>query len=267
MCRGASLRRRKFRLQTGVTKMVCRSVDWPIARGGRSITWAARRRSKGLKSPAERRKEEGLCYRLGTPDAPPLPPRRPKDPYEVAAALLRERLRLSGNREGPPPLPPRRQVGGANGSLRKVRHVDRKFTWCTERANHIFSKMPALASAVVQERSDLLAFLRKQDWYEVQERRYHRFALRVAKLGITREVLYNRPFKTIGQFASCRKTLIGFLQVYGAVAVTWDVDELACLEPVCICDSRGYNTLSCRVHGRVNRLQRQNARRGKRARR
>lgn len=254
MCQGASLRRRKFRLQTGVTKMVCRSVDWPIVRGGRSITWAARRRSKGLKSPAERRKEEGLCSRIGNSDAPPLPPRRPRtlDEIRITTGIVLSR-------------PIRKDSPVKDKALRKFRHADRKFTWCTERANLLFSKMPALASAVMTENDGLLRHLKSQDWYDIMSRRYHRINRRVAELGITREVLLARPFKTVGQFALCCKTLVGFMRVYGAVGMTWDPYELSYSEPVCICDFGrvGTNRRTCRVHGKDFRVKPRDARRKK----
>jgi len=257
----ASLRRRRLRLQTGVTKMVCRSVDWPIVRGGRSVTWAARRRSKGLKSPPEREMEPGLRAGIGTPSPPPVPPRRPKTSEEIA--IFRDAI---FGRSNPPPVKDR--------ALRKVRHSERKFTWCTERANHFFSKNPALANVValslgrrrsaLQEATPLDHFV-EQDWFRSIKSIYHGLHRRCRALGITPEVLHSRSFQTVGQHALTRSSVIAFMEVYLGV-VPWDVDEIADLAPICICDlvRVGTNRLSCRVHGKANRVARHNAVRKKR---
>jgi len=261
MSRGASLRRRRLRLQTGVTKMVCRSVDWPIVRGGRSVTWAVRRRSKGLKSPPEREMGQGLRAELGNSSPPPVPPRRPKTREEIA--IFRDAI---FGRRDPPPVKDR--------ALRKFRHTERKFVWCTERANHFFSKNPALANAVavslggrrrnLQEATPLEYFV-QQDWFRSIKSIYHGLHRRCRALGVTPEVLHSRPFQTVGQHALTRSSVIAFIEVYLGV-VPWDVDEIADLAPVCICDlvREGTNRLSCRIHGKANRLARHNAVRKKR---
>jgi hypothetical protein len=261
MSPGASLRRRRLRLQTGVTKMVCRSVDWPIVRGGRSVTWAARRRSKGLKSPPEREMEVGLRAEIGTSSPPPLPSRRPKTQEEIA--IFRDAI---FGRSNPAPV--------RDPRLRKVRHSERKFTWCTERANHFFSKNPALANVVaasvggrrrnLQEATPLEYFV-QQDWFRSIKSIYHGLHRRCRALGITPEVLHQRPFQTVGQHAMTRSSVIAFIEVFLAV-VPWEVDEIADLAPVCICDlvRVGTNRFSCRVHGKANRIARHNAVRKKR---
>jgi len=254
-----SLRRRRLRLQTGVTKMVCRSVDWPIVRGGRSVTWAMRRRSKGLKNPPERGMERDLRAEIGTSSPPPVPPRRPKTLDEIA-------ILMSHRRRKAPPV--------KDKALRKVRHSERKFIWCTERANHFFSKNPALASAVAQslggrrgnlEDSTPLEYFVAQDWFRSIKSIYHGLHRRSRQLGVTPEVLHSRPFQTVGQHALTRSSVIAFIEVFLGV-VQWDVDEIADLSPVCICDMVrvGNNRLSCRVHGKANRLKRHNAVRKKR---
>jgi len=231
-----------MRLQTGVTKMVCHLVDWPISRGGRCFTWAARRQMKGLKSPSERKNYVGLWG--GTPNR--------------AAKILSSSKALFGGcfssdeayRSSLPALPPRRRQIHQTINLREMgrkdRHRERKFWWCTERANQFFAKNLRLA-----RRIELGQPYSTCDWYVKTKLWYRDFHKRAKALGCTPDILSRRSFRTIGQYALTKPQLTEFMKVYLAIGYEWDPDLIGDDSPSCICvhtPTGVLNRQSCRIH-------------------
>lgn len=283
---GASLIRRKFRLQTGVTKMVCHSVDCPLVRGGRGVTWGMRRRVKGLKSPSERRKEGDQRWGISNRAAKIL---------SCSKALLEGR-RLSTASQ-PPALPPRkpnlppRPFAGHTGvtlllqhappdyrEARKARHVARKLTWCTERANWLFGKCQWLALKLAQAASGEFVDGRgpvTRDWvlkskaYVSMKPVFHTIR-RAMPSYFCRDYVTGLPYYTVAQLAMCESSLVGFLEVFSPWFADWDdPTDVRSARPVCICsDATSFGgglgaKYSCRIHGKENRRNRE-ARRRKR---
>jgi hypothetical protein len=267
---GSSLRRRKFRLQTGVTKMVCHLVDWPLYRGGRGVIRAARKQMKGLKSPSERKRDgdqwRGISNRaakilscskallegrrLSTPSQPPaLPPRKPNLPPRPLAGNTVTTLLLQHS------TPDFREV-------RKARHVARKLTWCTERANWLFGKCQWLAIRLAEEGSGVW----KDGWGPVQGTAFSKAYVTMNPVFHTmrralpeyycRDYVVSLPFYTIGMLALCEKSLKGFIEVFSPFYADWDdPSDVRSTRPVCICEG-DRNKYSCRIHGKENRRRR-----------
>jgi len=237
---GSSVRRKRMRLQVGVTKITCHLVDWPVSRGGRCFTWAARKQMKGLKSPSERKNYVGLWE--GTTN-------------RVAKILSRSTTLLDGGlldrpRHSPPALPPRRRrtpnMADLSSMSRKLRHRERKFWWCTERANLFYSKNSRLARRIT-----LGLPYASEDWYVKTKIWYHGFHRHAKRLGCTRDVLAGRSFKTIAQYALCEPQLTDFMKVFLAIGYEWDPDFIDTDLKFCICVHTPSGTLninSCRVH-------------------
>jgi len=241
---GSSVRRKKMRLQTGVTKMVCHLVDWPVSRGGRCFTWAARKQMKGPKGPSERKNYVGLWG--GTPN-------------RVAKILSSSKSLFGGcfssdeaYRSSLPALPPRRnQIHQTIKAFpppmgRKLRHSERKFIWCTERANQFFAKNLRLASLIERQKP-----YATRDWYVKTKLWYETFHKRAKALGCQPHILRERSFRTIGQYALTKCHLTEFMKVYLAFGYEWDPDLIGDDSPVCICvhtPTGVLNRQSCRIH-------------------
>lgn len=242
---GSSKLRRTMRLQTGVTKMVCHLVDWPVSRGGRCFTWAARKQMKGLKSPSERKNPNGLWFGISNRAAkfltcsyalsecrinpPPLPPR-------------------PGRNTKGPPLPPRPVVVEKKVSCRKLRREERKFNWCTERANWFFSRNQHLAGCIIDGKP-----FRDKDWYVKSKSAYHSLRRHKAISQLRRDDLTKRSFFTIGQIALTHASVVEFTKVFLAYGYEWDRNFIDTDMSYCICTYLGpgrkiANIGTCRVH-------------------
>jgi len=278
----ASRLRREFRLRTSVSKIVRRSADWHISRGGIALrALEARCRAKAIEgaekswgNPKRRRSlvRDGMSAYLGVEllfessspprmahgtssgfSPPPLPPRPRVSSHRVVGSELQRRSPGgdSGLRCGEPSLS-HTPTATKNFSYgvpvsRKVRYARRKLTWCTTAAN-VF-----VASRTLQTIADDLGEGRlncRSIGWKKSVQRYRNLRRTFRKLGIDRDWMMQQPIRTVGALALLSPHLAGFLHCYSTSSADWEHDFDVNPEPTCICHygGIGFQVRTCSVH-------------------